>query len=51
MCGILLTRLSSLSLAFPIEGAYCQGFLNRYLQAAPHLEFAYNIQQGIGVFS
>jgi len=39
-----------LGLTSAVEGACSQGFLNRYLQAAPLLEYAHNIQQSIGIF-
>ena len=39
--------LLSLGLTSAVEGACSQGFLSGYLQAAPLLEFAYNIQQSI----
>jgi len=42
--------LLSLTLASAAEGACSQGFFNSILQAAPFLEFAYNVQQGVGVF-
>ena len=46
--GFCLRLLLSLGLTSAVEGACSQGFLNRYLQTAPLLESAYNIQQSVG---